>query len=89
VNAVTATDLRVMDVLGWDLSLVVVDVTGHGHGSGGGGGGRAGFVDAPGFIETTGHHGHAVAPDSHVAPHVDSAPVAPGPAEVTFDWHLA
>jgi hypothetical protein len=77
VNAVTATDLRVMDVLGWDLASVVVDVTGHGHGSGGGGSGRAGFADAPGPEGTTAHHGHAVTADGH-APHVAAVPVAPG-----------
>jgi hypothetical protein len=87
VNPVTATDLRVMDVLGWDLSSVVVDVSGHGSGSGGGGGsGRSAVADAPGPLRTTGHHGHAVATDVHVAPHVGGVPVAPGPGPE--DWHI-
>jgi hypothetical protein len=86
VNPVTATDLRVMDVLGWDLASPVLDVTGQGHGRGGGGSGRAGFMDAPGPLRTTGHDGHAVAADAHVAPHVGGVPVAPGPGPE--DWHI-
>jgi hypothetical protein len=86
VNAVTATDLRVMDALGWDLSSLVVDVTGHGHGSGGGGSGRAGFVDAPGPEDATHHHGHGVAAGIHATPHLGGSPVAPGPGPE--DWHI-
>jgi hypothetical protein len=86
VNAVTPTDLRVMDVLGWDLAFPVVDLTGHGSGSGGGGSGRSGFVDAPGPETTTPHHGHAVAADTHATPHVGGGPVAPGPGPM--DWHI-
>jgi hypothetical protein len=90
VNAVTPTDLRVMDVLGWDLASVVVDVTGHGHGSGGGGGAGGSFADAPGFIRVDQHHVDAVAPRAHVAAHVEASQVAPGPAQVTYDtdWHI-
>jgi hypothetical protein len=87
VNAVTATDLRVMDVLGWDLASVVVDITGHGHGSGGGGSGRAGFVDAPGPEDATHHHDHAVAAGAHTTPHAAAVPVAPGAGPM--DWHIA
>jgi len=88
VNPVTATDLRVMDVLGWDLASPVVDVTGQGHGrgSGGGGGDRSSFENAPGPLRTMDHHGHAVATDFHVAPHVGGVPVAPGPGPE--DWHI-
>jgi hypothetical protein len=86
VNAVTPTDLRVMDVLGWNLATPVVDVASHGHGSGGGGSGPAGFVDAPGPVEVTGHHAHAVAAAAHVAPHVGGVPVAPGAGPE--DWHV-
>ena len=67
-----------MDVLGWDLATPVIDVAGHGHGSGGGGSGPAGFVDAPGPVEVTGHHAHVAAVAAHVAPHVSGVPVAPG-----------
>jgi hypothetical protein len=92
VNAVTPTDLRVMDVLGWDLAFPVVDVTGHG--TSGGGGNRSTFVSAPGTfvdgppgpLETTTHHGHAVAAAVH-APHVAAVPVAPGAGPM--DWHIA
>jgi hypothetical protein len=87
VNPVTATDLRVMDVLGWDLASPVVDAAGqtHGRGSGGGGSGHSDFSDAPGPLRTTGH-GHAVATDFHVAPHVGGVPVAQGPGPE--DWHI-
>jgi hypothetical protein len=91
VNAVTPTDLRVMDALGWDLASPVVDVTGHGHGSGGGGGGAGGsFADAPAFIRAGQHHVDAGAPSAHVAAHVEASQVAPAPTLLTFDtgWHI-
>jgi hypothetical protein len=88
VNPVTATDLRAMDVLGWDLASPVLDVADHGqgHGNGGGRSGRSDFSDAPGPLQTTGHHDHAFATDFHVAPHAGGAPVAPGPGPQ--DWHI-
>src|SRR5262245_33381171 len=88
VNAVTQTDLRVMDVLGWDLASPVVDVGGHG--SGGGGGSAGSFADAPGFIRADQHHVDAVAPRAHVAAHVEVSQVAPAPSLVTYDtdWHI-
>jgi hypothetical protein len=85
VNPVTATDLRVMDVLGWDLSSVVVDVSGHGGRSSGGGGGRSGFADAPGPIRVA-HYDEAVAAGAHATPHLGGVPVAPGPGPE--DWHI-
>jgi hypothetical protein len=44
-------------------------------------------VDAPGPLQTTGHHDHAFATDFHVAPHVAAVPVAPGAGPM--DWHVA
>jgi hypothetical protein len=86
VNAVTATDLRVMDVLGWDLAFPVVDITGHGHGSGGGGGGPAGAIPEVGggfFID-------GLPRVSRAAPHVDDGhtPSAPTGGTSEVDWHL-
>ncbi len=89
VNAVTATDLRVMDVLGWDLASPLLDVADARGGSGGGGGGFAGAGSGFGYGIAVGH-AEAVTPiariDSHIeSAHVTAATVAP---MYGLDWHL-
>jgi len=83
VNAVTPTDLRVMDVLGWDRHRCHDRGRRHRPPAGSGPGG---FVDAPGPVQVTGHHGHVAAVAAHVAPHVSGVPVAPGAGPE--DWPI-
>jgi len=96
VNAVTPTDIVVMDVIGWDAapgSAGLVALFGHGSGGGGGashGGGTSRGGDAIG-VQVTAHQAFGHDPSFAATGHIEAIGHFASPFDIRgfgTDWHL-